>query len=148
MFTNNDDSKYKAYLTKYVLENAAYEIDQNGQGIYKVVDNHQVTRFGHLLRKSNLDELPQLFNVLKGEMSLVGPRPDVPFAVDMYQDWHRERLSVPPGITGLWQVKQRRNLSFDDMVRFDIEYIKRQSMLLDAKILLLTAKAVLRGDGS
>jgi lipopolysaccharide/colanic/teichoic acid biosynthesis glycosyltransferase len=148
MSTNNDDSQYKAYLRKYVLENAAYEMDKNGQGTYKVFDNHQVTKFGKLLRKSNLDELPQLFNVFKGEMSLVGPRPDVPFAVDMYRDWHRNRLCVAPGITGLWQVKQRKNLSFDDMVRLDIDYINQQSILLDAKILLLTVRTVLKGDGS
>jgi lipopolysaccharide/colanic/teichoic acid biosynthesis glycosyltransferase len=148
MHNNNNDSKYKDYLKKYVLENAAYDIDQNGQEIFKVVDNHQVTRFGVLLRKYNLDELPQFFNVFKGEMSLIGPRPDVPFAVDMYQDWHRERLCVTPGITGLWQVRQRRNLSFNDMVRLDIDYINRQSLLLDIKILLLTVKTILRGDGS
>jgi lipopolysaccharide/colanic/teichoic acid biosynthesis glycosyltransferase len=148
MNVNGDDSQYKAYLKKYVVENAAYKVDQNGQGIYKVTDTHQVTRVGALLRKTNLDELPQFLNVLKGEMSIVGPRPDVPFAVDMYQDWQRERLRVPPGITGLWQVSQRRNLSFDDMVRLDIEYVNQQSMLLDAKILLLTVRAILRADGS
>ncbi len=147
MHNNNDDSTYKEYLIKYVLEDAPYRVDQNGQGIYKV-DNSQVTRFGALLRKTNLDELPQLFNVLKGEMSLIGPRPDVPFAVSMYKTWHRQRLSVKPGITGLWQVSRRKELSFNDMVRFDIDYIQRQSPILDARIALFTIGTVLRGDGS
>jgi len=148
MFINNDDQDYKAYLRKYILENAPYQLDQHGQAVYKVVNDPRVTRFGTLLRKTNLDELPQLFNVLKGEMSFIGPRPDIPFAVDIYQAWHHKRLSVTPGITGLWQVNGRRNLPFDDMVRLDIEYIERQSPLLDVKILLRTMRTVLMGDGS
>jgi lipopolysaccharide/colanic/teichoic acid biosynthesis glycosyltransferase/nucleoside-diphosphate-sugar epimerase len=147
MHANNDDSKYKAYLSKYVLENAPYRVDQNGQRVYKV-DDCQVTRFGKFLRKTNLDELPQFFNVLKGEMSLVGPRPDVPFAVQMYRDRHRERLRVKPGITGLWQVCGRKELSFEDMVSLDVEYIKKQSLFLDIKILFQTIGIVLDGDGS
>jgi len=147
MHTNGDDSKYKEYLRKYVLENAPYRVDENGNGVYKVDDSH-VTRFGQLLRKTNLDELPQLFNVLKGEMSFVGPRPDIPFAVSMYEDWHRKRLDIKPGITGLWQVCGRKNLPFEGMVRLDIDYIKRQSLFLDAKILLLTVGIILKMDGS
>ncbi len=148
MHINNDDSEYKEYLQKYILENAPYRLDQQGRGIYKVVDDPRVTKFGALLRKTNLDELPQLFNVLKREMSFVGPRPDIPFAVEMYNDWQRKRLSATPGITGLWQVCGRKSLSFDDMVRLDIDYIERQSPLLDAKILLRTAGSVLTRDGS
>jgi len=147
MHTNGDDSKYKEYLRKYVLENTPYRVDENGNGVYKVDDSH-VTRFGQLLRKTNLDELPQIFNVLKGEMSFVGPRPDIPFSVGMYKNWHRKRLGVKPGITGLWQVCGRKNLPFEGMVRLDIDYIKRQSLFLDAKILLLTVGTVLRKDGS
>lgn len=147
MHANGDDSKYKTYLRKYILENAPYRVDNNGQSIYKVDDSH-VTRFGKLLRKTNLDELPQLFNVLKGEMSFVGPRPDIPFAVGMYKDWHHKRLGTTPGITGLWQVYGRKGLSFDDMVHLDIAYIKKQSPLLDVKILLSTIGTVLRMDGS
>ncbi len=148
MHTNNDDHDYKAYLVKYIIENTPYTIDQNGQALYKVVDDPRVTRFGALLRKTNLDELPQLFNVLKGEMSLVGPRPDIPFAVGMYKYWHHKRLGVKPGITGLWQVCGRKCLPFEGMVRLDISYIKRQSLLLDARILLLTVGTVLKMDGS
>ncbi len=148
MYKDNDDGEYRTYLRQYILENAAYRVDEKGQGIYKVVDDNGVTRAGALLRKSNLDELPQLFNILRGEMSLIGPRPDVPFAVKMYNDWHRKRLSTKPGITGLWQVCGRKNLPFNDMVRLDIDYIEKQSPLLDARILLLTARTILIGDGS
>jgi len=147
MYANNDDSEYKAYLQKYVLENAPYRVDENGNGIYKC-NGSGVTRFGALLRKTNLDELPQLFNVLKGEMFIIGPRPDVPFAVAMYQEWQRERLKAKPGITGLWQVCGRKGLSFEDMVRLDIEYIQKQSLLLDTRILLHTARVILWRDGS
>jgi lipopolysaccharide/colanic/teichoic acid biosynthesis glycosyltransferase len=147
MHVNNDDRKYKEYISRYVLENAPYRIDCNGQGIYKVDDSH-VTRFGALLRKTNLDELPQLFNVLKGEMSLVGPRPDIPLAVELYKDWHRKRLGVKPGITGLWQVCRRKSLSFKHMVLMDLVYIRRQSLLLDVKILFRTIGTILTRDGS
>ena len=125
-----------------------YTTDENGQAVYKVVEDPRVTRFGALLRKTNLDELPQLFNVLKGKMSLVGPRPDIPFAVGMYKDWHMKRLNTKPGITGLWQVCGRKNLPFEGMVRLDIDYIKRQSFILDTKIIWLTVGTVLRMDGS
>jgi lipopolysaccharide/colanic/teichoic acid biosynthesis glycosyltransferase len=147
MYANNDDAEYKKYITRYVTENAPYSIGPDGKPVYKVTDDPRVTRFGRLLRKTNLDELPQFFNVLKGEMSLVGPRPDIPFAVAMYKDWHRKRLSVKPGITGLWQVCQRYGLPFEGMVRLDILYIKRQSLMLDAKILLLTVATIVRRDG-
>ena len=148
MKTNNDDTEYKQYIVKYVLENAPYKVDHNGQLIYKVTGDPRVTRVGAILRKTNLDELPQLINILKGEMSWVGPRPDIPFAVDLYDDWHRQRLVVKPGITGLWQVCGRRSLSFDDMVRLDIKYINKESIIWDMKIILLTIKTILIGDGS
>lgn len=148
MKTDNDDSEYKEYLVKYILENAPYKVDYNGQLVYKVTGDPRVTRLGALLRKTNLDELPQFFNVLKGEMSIVGPRPDIPFAVNMYTKWHRQRLLVKPGITGLWQVGGRKSLSFDQMVRLDIKYINRESLLWDTRIIILTIGIVLRGDGS
>lgn len=148
MHTVNDDHKYKAYLIKYILEDAPYTVDRNGQGVYKVVDDPRVTRFGAWLRKTNLDELPQLFNVLKGEMSFIGPRPDIPFAVNMYDNWHHQRLKAKPGITGLWQVSRRKELSFKDMVRLDIEYINNQSILLDIKIFLSTIGIIFKMDGS
>jgi lipopolysaccharide/colanic/teichoic acid biosynthesis glycosyltransferase len=148
MRTDNDDSEYKEYLVKYIRENAPYKVDHDGQLVYKVTGDPRVTRFGAILRKTNLDELPQLINVLRGEMSFVGPRPDIPFAVNMYDKWHRQRLLVKPGITGLWQVCGRRGLSFKEMVRLDIKYINRESLLWDAKIFVLTIGTILRGDGS
>jgi len=148
MRTDNDDSEYKEYLVKYILENAPYKVDYNGQLVYKVTGDPRVTKLGALLRKTNLDELPQFFNVLKGEMSIVGPRPDIPFAVNMYDKWHQQRLLVKPGITGLWQVCGRKSLSFEEMVSLDIEYINGESLLQDAKIFILTIGTVLRGDGS
>jgi lipopolysaccharide/colanic/teichoic acid biosynthesis glycosyltransferase len=148
MQTNNDDSEYKAYLVKYIKENQPYKLDENGQAIYKVVNDPRVTRVGSLLRHSNLDELPQVFNVLKGEMSFVGPRPDIPFSVNMYEDWQYKRLTVTPGITGLWQVSGRKELSFEEMIRMDIEYIEERSLLLDAQIALRTIGVIFKGDGS
>ncbi len=148
MYVNNDDSEYKAYLKQYILNNAPYKVTPNGEKIYKVVDDPRITRIGAILRKTNFDELPQLFNLIKGEMSFIGPRPDLPYSVDMYTDWHRKRLEIKPGITGLWQVCHRKGLSFDDMVRLDLEYIRRQSFFFDTRIILKTIRTILIGDGS
>lgn len=114
----------------------------------KLVHDPRVTRVGRILRKTSLDEVPQFWNVLKGEMSLVGPRPDLPYSVADYKPWHFERLNAKPGITGLWQVEGRSDVSWDDLVRMDIEYIHSQSLWLDLKILLKTPLVVLRGDGA
>jgi lipopolysaccharide/colanic/teichoic acid biosynthesis glycosyltransferase len=117
--------------------------------IYKIVSDPRVTQTGRLLRKSSLDELPQLINVLKGEMSLVGPRPPLPYEYERYSTWHRRRLmEVKPGITGLWQVNGRSRTTFDEMVRLDLEYVRSWSIWLDLKILLRTPAAVLSGEGA
>jgi lipopolysaccharide/colanic/teichoic acid biosynthesis glycosyltransferase len=108
----------------------------------------RVTRTGRLIRKFSLDELPQLFNVLRGEMSMVGPRPPLPYELEYYQDWHKRRLEALPGITGMWQVKGRNQVSFDEMVRLDLDYIERQSFWLDLLILLQTPSAVLSAKGA
>jgi lipopolysaccharide/colanic/teichoic acid biosynthesis glycosyltransferase len=113
-----------------------------------VKDDSRVTRAGRFLRRSSLDELPQLFNVLKSDMSIVGPRPPIPYEVEAYQLWHRKRLDMKPGITGLWQVSGRNRLTFDEMVRTDLFYIENWSLWLDFKIILLTLPAVFRGDGA
>jgi len=147
MYKNNDDSKYKAFMRKYVLENISSRLDEDGHDIYELVRDPRVTRFGTLLRKTNLDELPQLINVLKGEMAFIGPRPDIPFAIEMYKSHHWNRLCVKPGITGLAQVSERRSLSWEDTVRLDIEYVDRQSPLLDARIALLSIREILARDG-
>ncbi len=123
--------------------------NEEGATVYKIVNDPRVTRLGKFLRKSSLDELPQLFNVLKGEMSLVGPRPPVPYEWDMYEGWHRARLTeAKPGITGLWQIRGRSSTTFDEMVRLDLEYARKQSFLLDVKLLLLTLWMVFTAKGA
>ncbi len=111
-------------------------------------DDNRLTRLGRWLRETSLDELPQLWNVLKGDMSLVGPRPPLPYEVEMYEPWHCQRLAARPGITGLWQVTARSSADFDEMVQLDINYIQHQSLWLDLKILLKTPIAVLSGKGA
>lgn len=116
--------------------------------LFKIKDDPRLTRLGRFLRRASLDELPQFFNVLRGEMSLVGPRPGPPQEVAQYQPWHRQRLEVSPGITGLWQVSGRSDLSFDEMCLLDIYYIENWSLGLDLTILLRTIPRVILGDGA
>jgi lipopolysaccharide/colanic/teichoic acid biosynthesis glycosyltransferase len=113
---------------------------------FKIPDDPRITRIGRFLRRTSLDELPQLLNVLRGEMSLVGPRP-TSFAAHTYQIWQGKRLEVPPGITGLWQIRGRNTTTFDERLRMDIEYIARRSLRLDLTILLITVAAVVRRSG-
>ena len=146
MYTNSDHTKHKEYISKYIGEqkNAAVE-----PGVFKLTNDLRITTVGKLLRKSSFDELPQLINVLKGEMSLVGPRPPIPYECDLYDTWHRRRLrSCKPGITGLWQVMGRSRTTFDEMVRLDLKYIREWSLWLDLKILLKTPTAVFGGKGA
>ena len=114
---------------------------------FKIPDDPRITRVGRFLRKTSLDELPQLINVIRGEMSIVGPRP-TSFSASTYDLWHSERLEVTPGITGLWQVKGRGTMTFDERLRLDIEYMERRTILLDVKLMALTALAVLRRSGA
>jgi lipopolysaccharide/colanic/teichoic acid biosynthesis glycosyltransferase len=117
--------------------------------VFKLTNDPRITPVGRVLRRASLDELPQLINVLRGEMSLVGPRPPLPYEVEAYATWHRRRLmEAKPGITGLWQVNGRCRMEFDDMVRLDLRYVRDCSPLLDLKILLQTPKAVMNGDGA
>jgi lipopolysaccharide/colanic/teichoic acid biosynthesis glycosyltransferase len=113
---------------------------------FKIINDPRITRVGRILRKTSLDELPQLINVLRGEMSLVGPRP-TDFHIDSYDLWHMERLEVPPGITGLWQVRGRNTTTFDERLRLDVQYIDNISLFLDLRILVETVGAVLNGTG-
>jgi lipopolysaccharide/colanic/teichoic acid biosynthesis glycosyltransferase len=113
----------------------------------KVPNDPRITRVGKILRRTSLDELPQLYNVLKGEMSIVGPRPPIPYEVEKYDFWHRRRLDTRPGLTGLWQVSGRNRIPFEEMVRLDLFYIENWSFWLDLKIILMTVPAILRGDG-
>ncbi len=117
--------------------------------VFKIKNDPRVTPVGRLLRKFSLDEVPQFVNVLKGEMSLVGPRPPLPSEVKRYQRWHLQRLMVKPGLTGLWQVSGRNRLNFNEWVRLDIRYIRQRSLKMDLSILLKTFRVVfLRPDGS
>ena len=114
---------------------------------FKIPNDPRITRVGGFLRATSLDELPQILNVFRGEMSIVGPRP-TSFAASTYDLWHSERLEVVPGITGLWQVKGRGTMTFDERLRLDIEYIERRSIALDFKVMLMTVRAVVRGSGA
>jgi exopolysaccharide biosynthesis polyprenyl glycosylphosphotransferase len=116
--------------------------------VFKMAEDPRVTRIGRFLRRSSLDELPQLFNVLKGDMSLVGPRPPLPEEVVQYEPWQRRRLSVRPGLTCFWQVSGRSRLNFEEWVRLDIRYIEEMSLGVDLKIILRTIPAVLSGEGA
>ncbi|MBZ5634713.1 MAG: exopolysaccharide biosynthesis polyprenyl glycosylphosphotransferase [Acidobacteriia bacterium] len=117
--------------------------------VYKLTNDPRITPIGRFLRRTSLDELPQFLNVLRGEMSLVGPRPPIPYEVEVYDIWHRRRLlEVKPGITGLWQVMGRSRTKFDDMVRLDLQYARSWSVWLDLKILWRTPRAVFMGDGA
>jgi lipopolysaccharide/colanic/teichoic acid biosynthesis glycosyltransferase len=114
---------------------------------FKIIDDPRITRVGKFLRKTSLDELPQILNVLKGDMSLVGPRP-TSFAASTYSLWHTERLEVQPGITGLWQVKGRNATTFDERLRLDVEYIERRSLLYDLRLILMTITSIVNRSGA
>ncbi len=150
MRIGNDCSVHKEFVTKLI----AGEVEQrpsngSGKSIYKITNDARVTRVGRFLRRTSLDELPQLVNVLKGDMSLVGPRPAIPYELAAYQTWHRRRvLEVKPGITGLWQVSGRSSVKFDEMVRLDLRYATSWSPWLDFKILMRTPRAVIGGAGA
>jgi lipopolysaccharide/colanic/teichoic acid biosynthesis glycosyltransferase len=146
MKTNCDTKEHQNYIKKFICEqnNAAVE-----PGVFKLTNDSRITPIGKFLRKTSLDELPQLINVLRGDMSLVGPRPPIPYECELYDIWHRRRLlSCKPGITGLWQVTGRSRTTFDEMVRLDLKYIRDWSLWLDLKILIMTPKAVIMGSGA
>ncbi|MGB9103393.1 MAG: sugar transferase [Terriglobales bacterium] len=147
MYANCDHNIHKEYVTRFIAgADDVLHTDSNGNGVYKLTKDPRVTPFGHLLRKTSLDEVPQFLNVLRGEMSLVGPRPAMPYEVDRYETWHRRRmLAAKPGITGLWQVHGRSRTSFDEMVRLDLKYVETASLALDLKIILQTPRAVFFG---
>lgn len=149
MYSNNDPSIHHEYVARLIEGKAQDSKSGQGSGVYKLTDDPRVTPLGRLLRKTSLDELPQLLNVLCGEMSLVGPRPPLPYEFERYSVWHRRRvLEVKPGITGLWQVLGRSKTTFDDMVRLDLTYAQAWSIWMDAKILCKTPLAVFRADGA
>lgn len=130
------------------LRDTLAELNEATGPLFKVRNDPRQTRVGRFLRRYSLDELPQLYNVLRGEMSLIGPRPNLPYEVEQYQEWHKKRLSVSPGLTGLWQVSGRSDLTFDEMVLLDIYYVENWSLALDLHILLRSIPAVLKGRGA
>lgn len=150
MYENSDATLHKEYVSRFIAGDAPMKESADGKSsAYKVIDDPRVTPFGRFLRKTSLDELPQLINVLKGEMSLVGPRPPLPYEFDCYDVWHLRRIvEVKPGITGLWQVCGRSRMSFDEMVRLDLRYATHWSLWLDFLILAMTPGVVLSGDGA
>lgn len=150
MRTDCDSRIHEAYVNQFI----AGQVESNATGgskkpVYKIQADPRITKVGHFLRKTSLDELPQFWNVLLGDMSLVGPRPPVVYEYRAYNVWHRRRvLEIKPGITGLWQVKGRSRTRFDDMVRLDLKYARGWSNWLDLKILMQTPGAVFTGDGA
>ncbi len=149
MHADSDDLLHReAYQKNIDGDSDANAGDAEAPVFGKVKDDPRVTRFGKRLRRSSFDELPQILNVLQGDMSVVGPRPPIAYEVEEYDIWHRKRLDMKPGITGLWQVSGRNRLTFDEMVRIDLFYIENWSLWLDLKIILLTLPAILRGDGA
>jgi lipopolysaccharide/colanic/teichoic acid biosynthesis glycosyltransferase len=148
----NNDSIHKDYVKNFIAGKAAAASAAEGQKkapVYKITNDPRVTAIGRFMRRTSLDELPQFWNVFIGEMSLVGPRPPIPYELEAYDLWHRRRLlEVKPGITGLWQVRGRSSTTFDEMVRLDLQYSRTWSPMLDVKILLDTPRAVLMGDGA
>lgn len=149
MKADADDAIHReAYLKNIEGATEANAGDDEKPVFGKVKNDPRITKIGKLLRRTSLDELPQFLNVLKGDMSIVGPRPPIPYEVENYELWHRKRLDMKPGITGLWQVSGRNRLTFDEMVRIDVFYIENWSLWLDLKIVLLTLPAMLHGDGA
>jgi len=150
MYVNNDSNVHREFVTRLIASpSGETKQGESGEGVFKLTADKRITRVGGLLRRMSLDELPQFLNVLNGEMSLVGPRPPIPYELAAYQTWHRQRLlAVKPGITGLWQVMGRSTVRFDEMVRLDLRYASTWTPWLDVKILLRTPGAVIRGSGA
>jgi exopolysaccharide biosynthesis polyprenyl glycosylphosphotransferase len=150
MHARNDAQIHRVFVTRFIRGDMPHASAGNGdQPVYKITTDPRVTAVGRFLRRTSLDELPQLLNALRGEMSLVGPRPPIAYELEAYDVWHRRRLlEVKPGITGLWQVSGRSRLRFDDMVRLDLKYAQAWSLWLDLRILVRTPRAVLTREGA
>jgi exopolysaccharide biosynthesis polyprenyl glycosylphosphotransferase len=146
---DSDDTLHREYATNFIGGKELRLRDESSdEKIYKMPNDPRVTSIGRILRKTSLDELPQLLNVIKGDMSLVGPRPPIAYELTIYKEWHKRRLRAKPGITGLWQVSGRSSVPFHDMVLLDLYYINRWSLLLDLEIMVKTIPVVLYGKGA
>jgi lipopolysaccharide/colanic/teichoic acid biosynthesis glycosyltransferase len=150
MHSDSESELHRQYIARFIAgEAGGKSVRNDGAVVYKLLGDPRVTSVGHFLRRTSLDELPQLVNVLKGEMSLVGPRPPLPYELEAYDIWHRRRLvEARPGITGLWQISGRSRVKFDDMVRLDLRYAQSWSLWMDINILLRTPRAILSGEGA
>jgi lipopolysaccharide/colanic/teichoic acid biosynthesis glycosyltransferase len=145
MCADADHGIHREYVTRFIQSDSAAA----DHGLFKIVDDPRVTPLGGILRKTSLDELPQIWNVLRGDMSLVGPRPPLPYEVEQYKPWHLRRiLEARPGLTGPWQVGGRSRTTFEDMVRLDLRYARTRSLRTDLRILLATPGAVIAGKGA
>src|SRR2546421_1543922 len=144
MYLDNDDTIHREAIKQYMNGEA---LNGNGDMQYKVADDPRITKVGKIIRKFSIDELPQFWNVLRGQMSLVGPRPDLPYVLELYTSHDRLRLSGKPGVTGTWQIYGRSKVSFQEMVQMDVEYLRRQSLWEDAKLIALTVPVMLLGRG-
>jgi exopolysaccharide biosynthesis polyprenyl glycosylphosphotransferase len=149
MYVGSDDSRHREYI-KLFIEGRDEELRklQGDKKLYKMTSDDRVTPIGKFLRRTSLDELPQLINVLRGEMSMVGPRPHLPYEVELYKDWHKRRLEGLPGITGWWQIHGRSRVPFDEAVRMDLWYLEHQSIILDIRIMLRTITKAIVGRGA
>ena len=150
MYVSTDAAIHKEYVKKFISGKATPAgSNHEAKVTYKITNDPRVTWIGKFMRRTSLDEIPQFWNVLEGQMSLVGPRPPIPYEIETYDIWHRRRLlESRPGITGLWQVHGRSKTTFDEMVRLDLQYSRMWSPMLDVKILLQTPRAVFSGDGA
>jgi exopolysaccharide biosynthesis polyprenyl glycosylphosphotransferase len=148
MVHNSDDTIHRQFAAMFINgDEGGCAASNSGEKVFKLKRDPRITPIGAFLRRTSLDELPQLLNILKGDMSLVGPRPPIAYEIESYQPWHMERLKAVPGLTGLWQVSGRSSVSFDEMVRLDIRYINEWSLWRDLAIIAKTVPVVLRGTG-
>ena len=145
MRVNADTTPHKEYVQSLIRQNTRPR--DLGKDTLKLEADPRITGLGKILRSFGLDELPQLINVLKGEMSIVGPRPSLDYELEVYEDWHKNRLAVLPGITGVWQVTAHNAVSFNEMVQIDLDYIQKASLWLDLKVMLLTPIEMLKKKG-
>ncbi|MDO8432689.1 MAG: sugar transferase [Candidatus Binatus sp.] len=147
MRADGSEAPHQDYVRRWIRDSAPAAAHNGDQKVYKLTADPRITRVGRILRRFSLDELPQLINVLRGEMSLIGPRPALSYELELYEDWHRSRLAALPGITGLWQVSGRNSLSFEEMVRLDIKYLEGWSLSEDLRIMMRTIPALFNGGG-
>ena len=147
MKADADPEIHKEYQRAFIAGRSEANLGDAAKPTYKLLADPRGTRVGKWLRRTSLDEVPQLLNVLMSDMSIVGPRPPIAYEVESYDLWHRKRLDMKPGLTGLWQVSGRNRLPFEEMVRLDLFYIENWSLLLDVKIILRTVFVMLGGEG-